>query len=179
MTWMIIKFTVWLGATISFVAGVMIAAASGSGVNTNPLPTRSEEPILIVPGQSVGKVRKGMTTNEVEAVLGKPERWQGKIMVYDKTLGMSVGLTRKGVMVIFCGDSMLKYPGVKRFKGRTKGGVGMESSRADVIKEFGKPTTGQPWGDGQEQLEYRRLGLTFILDFGKVINFCVDFRPAS
>ena len=70
-----------------------------------------------------------MTTNEVEAVLGKPVKWQGKMMVYDQTLGMTVGQSKAGALVVFCGDSMLKYPGVKKFKGRTKEGIGMESSR--------------------------------------------------
>jgi hypothetical protein len=92
---------------------------------------------------------------------------------------MSVGQSKTGVLVIFCGDSMLKSPGVKKFKGRTKEGIGMESSRADVINAFGQPTTVKPWEPGQEQLEYKTLGLTFTLEAGKVMNILVDFRPAK
>jgi len=43
----------------------------------------------------------GMTTNEVEAVLGRPERWKGKIMVYDRKLGMSVAQSKAGALIVF------------------------------------------------------------------------------
>ena len=47
----------------------------------------------------MGKVRMGMTTNEVETVLGRPDKWQGKIMVYDRKLGMSVAQSKAGALV--------------------------------------------------------------------------------
>src|SRR2546427_8340634 len=121
----------------------------------------------------------GMTTNEVEAVLGRPDKWRGKIMDYGQKLGMDVAQSKAGALVVFCGDSMLKYPGVKKFKGRTKEGIGMESNREEVTKAFGQPTTANPWNPGQEQLEYKPLGLTFTLEAGKVINIIVDFRPLT
>jgi hypothetical protein len=68
---------------------------------------------------------------------------------------------------------------VKTFKGHTKEGIGMESSRADVVRAFGQPTTAKPWNQGQEQLEYKDLGLTFTLESGKVMNILVDFRMAK
>jgi RNA polymerase sigma factor (sigma-70 family) len=175
MTWMKLKFVV--GLALAFLLGlggtaVLLSAESAKqGGSAEP-----QAPMLIVPGMSVGKITKGMTTNEVEAILGQPERWQGHIMVYDKQLGLSVSGTKAGVVVVFCGDSMLRYPGVKTFKGRTKEGIGMESSREDVLKAFGQPTAAKPWGPGQEQLTYKDLGLTFTLESGKVINILVDFR---
>lgn len=176
MTWLKFRFAVGAGLTVLLVCGLATLAVSGSNTNAEGEAVSAEDSVLIVPGVSVGKVRKGMTTNEVEAVLGKPEKWQGKIMVYDKKFGMSVGQSKAGAQVIFCGSSMLMYPGVKRFKGRTKEGVGMESSRSEVIAAFGQPTKAQPWNVGQEQLEYKNLGLTFTLESGKVINIEVDFR---
>lgn len=179
MTWLKIKFAVGVSVAALLAGGAATVAISGSNTNADNKAVSAEDTVLIVPGMSVGKVRKGMTTNEVEAVLGKPDKWQGKIMVYDKNLGMSVGQTKLGVMVVMCGDSLLKYPGVKKFKGRTKEGIGMESSREDVIKAFGQPTTAKPWNAGQEQLEYKGLGLTFTLETGKVMNIEVDFRPKN
>jgi hypothetical protein len=152
-----------------------VTAVAIAGIATNSSP--SPEELLIVPGVSVGKVRKGMTTNEVETVLGKPEKWQGKIMVYDGKLGMSVGQTKNGAMMVFCGSSMLHYAGVKKFRCRTKEGIGMESSRADIIKAFGKPSAEPQTNPGQTQLEYASLGLTFTLESDKVINILVLFRP--
>ncbi len=178
MIWLKLKFVASVGI-VALVGGMATIALSGGSSNTGTKAAQPEEPVLIVPGASVGKVRKGMTTNEVEAVLGKPDKWQGRIMVYDQKLGMSVSQGKTGVMVVFCGDSMLKYPGVKKFKGRTKEGIGMESSREDVIKALGQPTKAQPWNAGQEQLEYKTQGLTFTLEAGKVMNIIVDFRPAK
>ena len=125
-----------------------------------------------------GVVRDGAVDRAAlsAAVLGKPEKWVGKMMVYDEKLGMSVGQGKAGAMVVFCGSSMLRYPGVKAFKGRTKEGIGMESSRADVIKAFGQPTSIKPANAGQESLEYNPLGLTITLESGKVMHILVDFR---
>ena len=179
MTWLKIKFAIGLGVTALLAGGVAVVALSADSTNKDSQTAITQPaPMLIVPGASVGDIRKGMTTNEVEAVLGKPDRWQGQIMVYDKKLGMSVSESKRGVMVVFCGDSMLRYPGVKTFKGRTKEGIGMESSRAEVIQAFGQPTSAKPWDAGQEQLVYRQLGLTFTLESGKVINMIVDFRTS-
>jgi len=178
MTWLKLKFAASVCLVLVGSGALAAMALSGAGVNTIKDTTQSES-FLIVPGESVGQVRKGMTTNEVETVLGKPEKWQGKMMVYDKQLGMSVGQTRKGVAVIFCGDSMLAYPGVKKFKGRTKEGIGMLSSRESVIKAFGQPTSTQPWNGNQEQLKYKELGLEIFLEAGKVFNIIVDFRSPA
>lgn len=180
LTWFKLKFAIGIGITALALGGTALIAWSANSTNqSNNAATQQIAPMLIVPGISVGDIRKGMTTNEVEAVLGKPEKWQGQIMVYDHTLGMSVSESKNsGVLVVFCGDSMLGYPGVKAFKGRTKEGIGMESSRAAVIQAFGPPTSAKPWNVGQEQLVYKSLGLTFTLESDKVINMIVDFRTA-
>ncbi|HEX4265195.1 MAG TPA: sigma-70 family RNA polymerase sigma factor [Verrucomicrobiae bacterium] len=181
MTWVKMKFAIGMTSAILLGGSGVIIVLSAESVKQGA-QTGQQAPILIVPGARVGNVVKGMTTNEVEAVLGKPEKWQGKIMVYDQRLGMSVAANKRGVTAVFCGDSLLKYPGVKAFKGHTKEGIGMESSREDVIKAFGQPTTAKPWDAGvvmQEQLEYKDLGLTFTLESHKVINILVDFRTAA
>jgi hypothetical protein len=178
--WWKIKIAAFATATLVLGGALAVKGFSNNSQNTPGNLAQAEETILIVPGKSVGSIRKGMTTNEVEAVLGKPEKWQGKMMVYDSKLGMSVGQSRTGVLVVFCGDSMLRYPGVKKFKGRTKEGIGMESSRENVVKAFGQPTTTQPGNSNQETMKYKQLGLTFVLEAGKVINIIVDFRlPAD
>jgi len=184
MTWLKLKFAVGVGLAALLVGGTATIALSGGKANTDTTSTQPEDPVLIVPGASVGKVLKGMTTNEVEAVLGKPDKWQGKIMVYSQKLGMSLGMSvaqsKIGVVVVFCGDSMPQYPGVKKFKGRTKEGIGMESTRAEIIKAYGQPTsskTEEAYGNVlHEQLEYKPLGLMFTLESGKVFNIRVDFR---
>jgi RNA polymerase sigma factor (sigma-70 family) len=176
MIWLKLKFAVVTG--IGLVCGGIVTMALTAALAATDSKSTQDGSFLIVPGASVGQIRKGMTTNQVETALGKPDKWQGKFMVYDKQLGLSVGQTSQGVAVVLCGDSMLKYAGVKKFKGRTKEGIGMLSTRDNVIKAFGQPTSAQPWNDGQQQLKYNQLGLTFVLESGKVIHITVDFRAS-
>ena len=178
MTWLKIKYAAGVGVAALLAVGVVTMALSGGAASQDGHAVAQSPAMLIVPGASVGPVQKGMTTNEVEAVLGKPDNWQGKVMLYDENLGMSVVQSRVGVVAVFCGDALPQYPGVKKFKGRTKEGIGMESTREEIIKAFGQPTTAKPWSANpqQEQLEYRPLGLVFLLEKGKVFNIVVDFR---
>jgi len=180
MTSKISKSALGTGLAVLLTVSATTALLSGRGAKADAPAAPQECSALIVPGKSIGKVHKGMTTNEVEAALGKPERWQGKVMIYDKALGMSVLVHPKtGVSVVFCGDEMLTYPGFKTFKGRTKDGVGMESSRDDVIAKFGFPTKVEATDIDRERMEYKPLGLTFTLESDKVIGLIVDFRSAK
>ena len=179
------KTILWLklrsAATVGVAAllGVGLAAVAWSAGSTNQSSNLVDQTVstLIVPGASVGQVRAGMTSDEVAAALGKPEKIEGGRMAYGKRLGMDVLCSSKsGVTTVFCGDSMPQYPGVKLFKGRTKEGIGMGSTRADLIKGLGQPTSAKPWAFGQEMLEYKNLGLSFVLAEGKVFNILVDLR---
>jgi len=181
MTWLKLKLAIGIGVAALVAGGGVMAVLSAESAKPS-VQDAQEEPVLIVPKMSVGKVVRGMTTNEVEAVLGKPDKWVGKMMVYDKRYGMSVAQSSNGVAAILCGDSMLKYPGVANFKGRTKEGIGMKSSQADVTKAFGKPTgVGRSKNGGvqQESMLYQELGMSFTLEEGKVIHILVNFRPIT
>lgn len=180
MTWPKLKFAIGVSAGVIIIIGAStVMLAQSKNQNTNTVGTAAaSEPMLIVPWESVGKVRKGMTTNEVEAVLGKPEKMQGKMMIYDERFGMAVGQSKVGVNVVFCGGSSGSGPGVKTFKGRTKEGIGMGSSREEVVKALGQPTSAKLWDArrNQEQLEYKTLGLDFLLEKGNVFHVIVDLR---
>ncbi|HEY3857863.1 MAG TPA: hypothetical protein VGO67_26050 [Verrucomicrobiae bacterium] len=182
MTWLKVKRAVTVGAgVIIAVAASMIMFAQTNKEAADPFGGHdtADGKTLIVPGESVGPLRRGMTSNEVVAILGQPERMQGKIMVYGKTFGLAIACkTPVGVAAVFCGDSSGDDPGVKAFKCRTKEGIGMESTRAEIIKAFGQPTSAKSGDAGlhQEELVYQSLGLTLWLENGKVYNILVDFR---
>lgn len=184
MQWMRLKFALLAGAgTVAVITATTVVLAAGD--HTPPGATVADTPdstLLIVPGVSVGKVKAGMNEIEVAAALGAPEKMQGDVMIYDQHLGLSVVCNRQKIVgAVFCGDSLPEYPGVKIFKGRTKEGIGMGSSRDDLIKAFGKPATDQPWSRGskREQIIYPNLGLTFTLARGKVFHIMVDLRKHS
>jgi len=123
---------------IAIVASTAMLAQNRNQITSVTDDAKNDEAILITPNVSVGKVKVGMSEDEVVAALGKPEKMQGEVMIYDQQFGFSVICSQKKIVGdVFCGDSMLDYPGVKKFKGRTKDGIGMESTRDDVIKAFG------------------------------------------
>jgi hypothetical protein len=66
----------------------------------------------------------------------------------------------------------------KAFAGRTKDGIGIGSSRAEVVTAYGEPTaTGSVEGKpGFEFLRYNPLGLFFEMEAGKVYSIAVVFK---
>ena len=64
MTWLKLKFAVSMCVGVMVAGGVATVALSAASANTNKNTTQTDS-FLIVPWESVGKVRKGMNTNEV------------------------------------------------------------------------------------------------------------------
>ena len=138
----------------------------------------SNTPISIEPGVGVGKVRAGMSMDEVIAQLGKPDGKPGDRHLEYRRLGFAVGFGRDGgANLVMCGNSSgVNDSLAKAFTGRTKEGVGLGSSRAEVVKAFDEPSGVEKGPDGRESLKYRPLGLTFSLLEGRVYHIIVDFR---
>jgi hypothetical protein len=152
----------------------------------------SSESMIIEPGVAIGPVREGMTIQQVVAELGEPDRKKDSELDY-LDLGLSV-LGKGGVAhIVLCVNpsgqagpgspsahlSKKQGPFKKAFAGHTKEGIGLGSSRADVIHAYGEPTAVEDGGDGwpnSEVLRYRPLGLYFRLQDGGVDTIGVIFR---
>jgi len=136
--------------------------------------------VLVEPRAAVGKVRAGMTLDQVQADLGKPDRQTGKALEYTR-LGFAVLPGSNGVAAaVMCGDvTGINGPLVKAFTGRTKEGIGMNSTRDEVLKAFGEPTSSEKFVGGIESLQYAELGLTLTLEGGKVHHMIVRLQPAE
>jgi len=130
--------------------------------------------MVIEPHTSVGKVRVGMTVDQVTTELGKPEKKIANALEYT-TLGLAVLPGSNGlVQVVMCGDvTGINGPLVKAFTGRTKEGIGMNSTREEVIKAYGEPTSSEKFIGGIESLQYAPLGITFTLEGGRVHHMIV------
>ena len=141
----------------------------------------SSASIVIEPGVSIGPVHSGMTMQQVVATLGKPDETEnGEVLKY-MNLGFSV-LPAKGGLVgfVLCGSSSgVAKPFTKSFAGHTKEGIGIGSSRADVISAYGEPTVTEPMrgNSGAETLKYKPLGLDFHIKDGVVSLIAVFFKP--
>ena len=172
-----IAFRIGTLAVAAFIAG---AGCSDSSKHSPNSQSASETSIVVEPRVRVGKVRAGMTIQQVVAELGEPDNKTGHILNYVRS-GFSVAPNREGtVVVVSCGDTLgTGTVLVKAFKGRTKEGIGMDSSRADVIRAYGEPTEIDRSYPGHEALKYQPLGLDFTLQNGKVHHMVVNLRPAK
>ncbi len=130
--------------------------------------------MVIEPHNAVGKIHAGMTMDQVVAALGEPPRRTGKALEYPK-LGLAVLPGPDGLAdAVMCGDvTGVNGPFVKAFTGRTAEGVGMLSTRDDLLKAYGMPSQDQKNAFGLESIRYDALRLAFTLEGGKVHHIIV------
>ena len=166
------------------IAATIVIVTTSCSDSAKPGPSgqvNSNTPISVEPGVGVGEVRAGMSMDEVIAQLGKPDGKSGSRHLEYRQLGFAVGFGRDGaVNVVMCGNSTgVNDSLAKAFTGRTKEGLGLGSSRADVVKAYREPSEVEKGPTARETLKYRPLGLTFSLLEGKVYHMIVDFRAAK
>ena len=144
---------------------------------SNQVASENKLPILIEPNLSVGPVHAGMTVQQVISQLGEPQRKTANSLEYAR-LGLAVMPDHDGmVQVVMCGDvTGINGPFVQAFTGRTKEGIGMKSSRDDVLKAYGEPTVSKRMIGGLESLHYQALGMTLTLEGGKVHHIIIRLR---
>jgi hypothetical protein len=152
---------------------ILASCSDKSGLRQSGQQATSE-PIVIEPNVGVGNVRAGMRVQQMVAQLGEPQRRTANALEYTR-LGFAVLPDSNGVVkVVMCGDvTGINGPLVKAFAGRTKEGIGMHSTREDVVKAYGEPTENEKFRGGLESLKYQPLGITFTLEGGKVHHMIV------
>lgn len=150
---------------------ISLAACSQTSESEGP---RAGESLLIEPHVSVGKVRAGMTMQQIVAELGEPQRPTASALEYAR-LGLAVVQDTNGVVqAVMCGDvTGIQGPYVKAFTGRTKEGVGMHSTREEVVRSFGEPNSSERFAGGLESLKYIPLGINLSLEGGQVHHMIV------
>lgn len=130
--------------------------------------------MVIEPRAAVGKVRTGMRVPEVVTLLGEPQRRTANALEYTK-MGFAVMPDSDGtIRVVMCGDvTGLNGPLVKAFTGRTREGIGLTSTREELFKAYGPPSSDEKLVGGTESIRYDSLGMTFTLEGGKVYHMIV------
>lgn len=155
--------------TTLVVAAILIATGCSKHKPTTESQTTAPEvkaqpPVLIQPNAGVDKVLKGMNKDQVEAAIGKPENINGKWWFY-LNRGMIVAFGDNGVMFnIKC---------VTPFAGVTKEGIGIGSTKAELIAAYGTPSEEKQFDHGDENLWYSPIGISFDLENNKVTSFIV------
>lgn len=161
-------------------SAILSQLGCSNGTNSGSISSSTNPPIAIELKASVGKVHSGMTTSEVITALGQPQRQSGTALEYT-SLGFAVIPARDGhIQAIMCGDvTGANGPLVKAFTGRTPEGIGMLSTREEVVKAYGPPDDSQRFSGGTESLHYISRGLTLTLEGGKVHHMIVRFNGAT
>jgi hypothetical protein len=147
--------------TILTMALMLLGTGCSKQKATKPKPA-----INIFPNLRVGRVQTGMSRQEVEQAIGKPMKTNDTTSFYIHK-GMFVSFDTNGVV--------FNVKVVKPFGGITMEGIGIGSSRADVIKAYGAPDEDQKLEDGAENLGFSALKTTFYVQRGKVTSFIVHF----
>ena len=163
------------------VAVLLLTSGCSEKSEQSPANTASSNtPLLIVPHVSVGEIRSGMSTTQIVAILGEPQRRTANALEYTR-FGFAALPGKDGrVQFVMCGDvTGINGPLVKVFTGRTKEGIGMNSSREEVLKAYGEPSEARKLPEGLESLRYDPLGMTFTLQAGKVHHIIVALPPSS
>ncbi|HLX09430.1 MAG TPA: hypothetical protein VKY89_16375 [Thermoanaerobaculia bacterium] len=158
MSWLTVAWL--LGAPIQ-----LVEAADGRRSAMNPS-------WVVVPGKAVGPIQIGMSQEEVRAAVGEAERtshggWEYSSGGYAVLLDQD----RHTVNAIVGGD--VGYPHgalVKAFVARTREGIGMGSTRVEVVKALGVPDADRK-PPGGEVLSYP--GLELVLVDGAVAHLTV------
>ena len=155
----------------------LLLLAAGCTEDTSPpteIKTATNASIIIEPNICVGPIRAGMTVDQVNRVLGAPAHTLPNALDYPK-LGLAIMPGADNIVqVVMCGDVMgIRGPYVQHFTWRTKEGIGMNSTREDLIKTYGDPTVQDKFRGGLESLAYQLLGITFTLEGGKVHHMIV------
>ena len=118
-----------------------------------------------------------MTIQQVIAELGQPDR---TVDSASPEVNRALEYPNYGLYVILNNAEVVHSVGVTPpFAGRTKEGIGMGASRADVIKAYGEPTAAKPIKPNYEVLRYEPLGVRFQLQAGKVDSIIVTFKATK
>jgi len=165
---------------IACTLGVLVFLTACSDKSNQVVSAQPGEPSLIEPNVRVGKVVAGMTVKQLVTQLGEPQRRTAKALEYTQ-LGFAVVPDSNGVVsIVMCGDvTGIHGPFVKAFTGRTKEGIGMLSTRDELLKAYGEPTESEKFPGGLESMNYPPLGMTFTLERGKVHHIIVRLGASS
>jgi hypothetical protein len=148
---------------VALLASLFAGCSKKAAIPTTPVWSDSST-VTVNPIITIGSLRSGMSIQEVIAELGQPTRTN------------AAGLEFSGVGLFITpanGETTLFPP----FTGHTKEGIGMGSSRADVVGAYGEPpvvTTPKP---GFEMLRYEARGIRFQLHDGRVDWIDLISRP--
>ena len=161
----------------TIILALLVSLFSGCSKRPTTAAWSSSASIVIEPGVAIGTMHSGMTISQVIAELGQPDT---TVVLGSPEINGALNYTNIGLTVIPSAEGVVHSVGVSSpFAGRTKEGIGMGASRADIIKVYGEPTAAKPVPPDIEVLRYEQLGVRFQLRDGKVDLIVVTFKTTK
>lgn len=140
------------------------------------------EEIVVEPLVGIGPVKFGMSKDEIIEHFGQPDKLMadGKKLNYVASKGLGFEFDSElGLQKIQCWST--NWPAelpfaVTTFTGRTKEGIGIGSTREEIISAYGQPDgTGTDANKGViEGLDYDKLRIQFSLWQDKLISMTLE-----
>jgi outer membrane lipoprotein-sorting protein len=145
-------------------------------------PPANSDLLVVSPKTGIGPVGFGAAADEIVDFLGEPSNRraykpvalpgskqapQGFEYLQYNSMGLEIGVNSEhGMTMIRCLSQLRSGPSVHDFGGRTAEGICLGSTIEEVVEVYGDPEL-----NGQETLNYIRLGWTFSIMEGKVVSF--------
>jgi hypothetical protein len=153
--------------------GADVPPDKGPGADVPPDKGPTPGKVYVVePLVGIDKVRFGMTVEQMKEVLGEPQMARPPLQEYQDA-GFAIFALRDAVEMIACGH--MRNPDaelVRNCKVRTNKGIGMGSSREDIILAYGQPSSTESKqlriGGSAVALRYDSLNSQFMLMNDKV-----------
>jgi hypothetical protein len=141
--------------------------------------------LVITPLVGIGPVKFGMSRQEVEKLLGKPDGVQelgknGFVHMNYGSRGYFIGVSKVyGVAMISCVSQAESAVRVRDFSGKTDKGISLGASMADIIRAYGEPNSKRT-NMGSTFLDYGKLDAQFTLYNDKLVGMMFNRpRPAK
>ena len=161
----------------TIILALLVSLFSGCSKRPTTAAWSSSASIVIEPGVAIGTMHSGKAISQVIAELGQPDQ---TVVSTAPEINGALDYTNIGLSVMPGRGGVVHDVGVRPpFAGRTKEGIGMGASRADVIKAYGEPTAAKQMQPDSEVLRYEPLGVRFQLQDDKVDLIVVTFKTTK
>jgi outer membrane lipoprotein-sorting protein len=153
-----------------------IVRSEGSDKPLQPAKRENLQSPTVIPGEGIGPVKFGMSKKEVIEKLGEPDKIDQRGLALDYlSRGYSIMVhPKRGVMMITCYTQATFVVKVKDFAGKTKEGIAMGASAADIVKAYGEPDDKET-KDETTYLKYRKkLKMEFTLFNDKLVQYSLN-----
>lgn len=143
---------------------------------------KTNKPVVITPLIGVGTVTFGTSLTEIEKDLGTPYRKSGTAYEYQHR-GFALIGDREAKLAVIMAGGWCKGSDIltKVFKGKTKAGIGLDASQAEIVAAYGKPSKiseEEHAGDLRfVVMRYNKLGMQFALQNDQLVHLTLRARP--